>query len=542
MGQNIEEFIMRLGWDDSKARQGMTRFRQDSEKLRAAEATRFDRMSGEMRKAQTAQEKLTRATQEYFTLQKKLADMMGTNNLRDLRRAGQLPTSYQSARNARAQALRELRAMRDFSDNGGGHGANSGVITESLVLLRELSRGNFNRAAGSVSILIQRLGILGKVATAVVHPVSLATGALAMIASGVISRGRAAGAILQNSSAAGFSVEGYQGLMRQAGREEGGPEAAQSAIGHLMGQAGAAASGSEGAYRSFRRWGVAITDVNGRLLAGEQIYKNVLDTLNKMPEGLSRTTAATELLGNEWRKLEREISEGSAGFDASKGGLSKQSLLTRKLMGQGIGDVPHGVWNWIKRANAWSDNLVLGHEGRTGSAANIARLTLQGQGLDEQLSILNARRNLSSPSRLASALKKVNPELYLERKSTLEAQTDVQNALADRGKSSLDSLAESGRRFTGMPHRRLYGMTARMRTALNIQDLDERANLAWQQGKDGQFTKLRSEADKMRAANPWLAANDRNPTLKMENSLSSIDARVKFIEDQVRAVVANSKS
>lgn len=44
--------------------------------------------------------------------------------------------------------------------SSGGHGGQSGVIRESVVLLREISRGNWTRVPGSVSILLQRMGIL----------------------------------------------------------------------------------------------------------------------------------------------------------------------------------------------------------------------------------------------------------------------------------------------------------------------------------------------------------------------------------------------
>lgn len=43
---------------------------------------------------------------------------------------------------------------------GGGHGGTSGIVSETLVLIRELSRGNFTRVPGSITILAQRMGIL----------------------------------------------------------------------------------------------------------------------------------------------------------------------------------------------------------------------------------------------------------------------------------------------------------------------------------------------------------------------------------------------
>lgn len=43
---------------------------------------------------------------------------------------------------------------------GGHHVGTAGIVNESLVLIREMSAGNFNRAPGSLSILLQRMGLL----------------------------------------------------------------------------------------------------------------------------------------------------------------------------------------------------------------------------------------------------------------------------------------------------------------------------------------------------------------------------------------------
>ena len=58
---------------------------------------------------------------------------------------------------ARQSALRINGALAGGA--GGGH-MRGGVITESVVLMRELSRGNFTRLPGSLTILAQRLGIV----------------------------------------------------------------------------------------------------------------------------------------------------------------------------------------------------------------------------------------------------------------------------------------------------------------------------------------------------------------------------------------------
>lgn len=56
-----------------------------------------------------------------------------------------------------------------------GHGLQSGVMREAIVLMREISRGNWSRVPGSASILVQRLGLLKYV----LHPVVGITAAIA---------------------------------------------------------------------------------------------------------------------------------------------------------------------------------------------------------------------------------------------------------------------------------------------------------------------------------------------------------------------------
>lgn len=50
--------------------------------------------------------------------------------------------------------------IRSGLAGGGGHGGQSGIIRESIVMLREISAGNWTRVPGSFSILLQRLGVL----------------------------------------------------------------------------------------------------------------------------------------------------------------------------------------------------------------------------------------------------------------------------------------------------------------------------------------------------------------------------------------------
>lgn len=59
-----------------------------------------------------------------------------------------------------ALASRAGRNIQAGFAGGGAHGGSSGVMRESLVLAREVSRGNWTRVPGSITILAQKIGLL----------------------------------------------------------------------------------------------------------------------------------------------------------------------------------------------------------------------------------------------------------------------------------------------------------------------------------------------------------------------------------------------
>lgn len=538
---NLETIIFRVGWDAKDVEKGMQKLmaeRARIERVKAADHAKLvsgyrqqeKEQAESRRRIETAeqQESARRNIQARRLRRERIKER--ESEAKESAAAALRAEVEQARRNIQARRLWRERARRREERNE--EGLSGGVMGESMVLVRELMRGNFSRVPASASILLQRLGWLGNLMKLVTNPIALGGAAAYGVANGAINRGHAATATLNQSAAAGFSAQGYQGLMMQTANRPGGNDAAQGAINHLYSNVLAAGNGSLEAYQKFKMWGVAIADVNGKLMSGEQIYRNVLDALRNMPEGLRKTAAATDLLGSNWREMEREISAGSEGFDSNRGGLSERSLKAQKYLGEGIS--MRGLWNSLKRLNSWSDNLVLEHEGRMGSPANLARLEMEGRALDEKRAAL--RRRLSS-AQFDRELFKYDPALFENRLGLQHARRDANESFGDRLKSGLGGMADIARSFTGQPHRRLYGMTPRLRTALRIQDLEEQANVAFMKGDDSTYNKLNSEAAQMRAANPWLAGADKNILRNQSESLSSIDRKMSKVEEMAKLAV-----
>jgi len=100
---------------------------------------------------------------------------------------------------------------------GGNHGGGiSGIIRESLVIVREFFRGNFSRMAGSVTLLAQYMGLLGKVVKS--------TASEAVAASVAVTK------LSQSMAAAALAAEAKAVASAQAALAEGADAAAAQAL------------------------------------------------------------------------------------------------------------------------------------------------------------------------------------------------------------------------------------------------------------------------------------------------------------------------
>ena len=126
----------------------------------------------------------------------------------------------------------------------------------------------------------------------------------------------------------------------------------------------------------------------------------------------------------------------------------------------------------------------------------------------------------------------VNAKLLVleERRRELSAQIN------DQGKTTVAQMAEEARRALGIRPPRLYGTTARQRIAMNIDNLERRAQIAWESGRDKLHDQLWAQAQQMRAANTWLVDKDQHPMLQTENQLKIVNMQLGPIKDMAEFV------
>jgi hypothetical protein len=132
-------------------------------------------------------------------------------------------------------------------------------------------------------------------------------------------------------------------------------------------------------------------------------------------------------------------------------------------------------------------------------------------------------------------------EILSEQAALLEHQTELQAEIADRDKSSISEMAEHYRRTLGLPQIREYGVSGREKQAYQVQTLEQRAAIAFNQGKDDLFLKLRSEADQLRASQPWLKLQDRNPLQRTEAELDRVNEQLGPVKEMAKLVLETHK-
>lgn len=110
--------------------------------------------------------------------------------------------------------------------------------------------------------------------------------------------------------------------------------------------------------------------------------------------------------------------------------------------------------------------------------------------------------------------------------SLKEKQHELEAAIADRGKSSVSQLATEARQLLGIQAPRNYGVSARMRTALNIDTLERKAQIAWERGDDAGMKSLLDQAQSLRANNSFLSYKDQNPLQGTESQLAIVNQQL----------------
>jgi hypothetical protein len=219
-----------------------------------------------------------------------------------------------------AMARRSGVSLQQGLSGGGGHSGSSGIIREFLVLTREMSAGNWTKVPGSMSILLQRMGILKLLlkdtagqaevlsqawaqqaakagAAAVASTRKAAASAAALAAEGGETEATLAAAIADEEKAAADIV------VARATQQK----AAASAEAAVAARAEGAAT--KGGLSTFAKFGIVAAVAAAAIYAFYKIYEHVRDKLTglKLPEAHFESIAKSKQAANAAAEAQKEI-------------------------------------------------------------------------------------------------------------------------------------------------------------------------------------------------------------------------------------------
>lgn len=168
----------------------------------------------------------------------------------------------------------------------------------------------------------------------------------------------AADAANESSQAVGLAVDEYTALKFAAGEAGVGTEQLGSALGKFNKTIDAAANGGAKQLEAFARLGISVRDAGGAVKTNQQLFAEVADVFQQMPDGVQKSALAMQLFGKSGAALIPLLNEGSAG-------LAKMRQLAEEL-----GLVLSS--EQAKNADAFNDNLSILGQVADGAANKIS--------------------------------------------------------------------------------------------------------------------------------------------------------------------------
>lgn len=120
--------------------------------------------------------------------------------------------------------------------------------------------------------------------------------------------------IAKASKKTGMATEDISRLRYAAERSGVGFGGLESALARMARSASEAAGGAEMYSEAYDRLGVSVTDANGELKGGEQLFREVAEGLKNVDNATERAALAQEIFGRSGAKLLPLLNEGEAGI------------------------------------------------------------------------------------------------------------------------------------------------------------------------------------------------------------------------------------
>lgn len=206
-----------------------------------------------------------------------------------------------------------------------------------------------------------------------------------------------------------------------------------------------------------------------------------------------------------------------------------------------IGSLYIGTRNWIN-AIARLGELIHGPAAYSKAVTqDYLDFTQQNQKSEEK--VTHEKMIQAEADREGISAAELKTKILNEQSDLLEKQSDLTATIADRDKESVSEMASQARKILGIksPLERFHTVTPRMRMALRIDDLEDRAKIEGLRGNDAIASRYQSEADRIRASSPWLKRQDQNPMAKTESELSRVNQQLAPVAEMAKLVTNDNK-
>ncbi len=342
------------------------------------------------------------------------------------------------------------------------------------------------------------------------------------------------------SKATGANTNFIQSMMIEAEKAGVPFEKLTQSIARFNRTLGAAKMGNTEALKTLANMGVVTSLADAKQLSFTGSMHNLAVAFDKLADKQKQAYLLQQAFGRGYQEMMPIFERGASAVDAMSGG----NFFT-KISGGTIKDF-ETMWRAIKSGSAvamaaGANAVGTIFDGYKKTAWVLGEATTARGWNDETMiedlaSMQDEESEITNEKELQAAADKDGVSVAQKKTLILQQHADLLEKLAelssqktDRDKESVSEMANRARKLTGTkgPLENFHTVTARMRTALQIETLEERAKVAFLRDDDPQAERLQSEADQIRKSNTWLKRTDQNPMQKTEQELIKVNEQLE---------------
>lgn len=332
------------------------------------------------------------------------------------------------------------------------------------------------------------------------------------------------------SSLTGAGTTFAQSLMSIASRTGVPIDRMISGISHFNKVLGAAKMGDTDALKTLKDMGVITGTTSAKTLNFTSAIHNLGVSFDKLNDKQKQAYLLSQTFGKSYAAFQPVFEKGVGAVDE----MSHYNPFTR-IGPEAIRNYTT-IWGTMKKISsgtmatiANAINLFSPIARMAGAFNKIKDLHDGKKSVEEQEKVNAAKYVEAAADEEGISVAEMKVKVLEEQTALMERQAELSSEIADRDKESVAEMATRARKLTGVkgPLEMMHTITPRMRTALRIETLEERAKVAFLRGDDKTSNNLQSEADQVRKANPWLKRSDVNPMSKTESELSRVNAQLE---------------